>query len=442
MQISINYNDQNYLIEIPDRTLYAQEWVELISEAHLPREIKDALLVRLADEPVDMYGRTLVDNISTVAQTGQTRYSVQVHPYPWRPTGASNVAVYKNEFNELFVALVYNIRRDKRSAEHPLRKIGVPYDWRVPEGYEHPPGCPGAAVHGIAKISSDDMDEAEELKLKKRPLKEAYQTIAARQNYSLPATRMTYSYDKSLKDCAMREIKEEIGLQADAGNTHFVAIREDNALVGIYLIDASTKNHAPPDLKIDNLEIAHALWGKLKAFQFKRNNDTGSVLIEVSHYDDDGNEHAIEVPLRYALTIGQGIQYFRNQEIQSISNTPEGPFFSTRENVEAKVARILKSKRLNPENKALSDILGISPETYLNKLNVGEIPTALATLGHYAQSYHHKILWLAEAFKNAPVEKVHTAVEIIHILNERNEIEQNTAASKVNFTRFKSAFTV
>ncbi len=68
----------------------------------LPLEIQAALVVRLADGTT-MFGKTFYDQVSTDARNGETRYTVQVHPYPWAAAGASNVIIYRNQFGSLSV---------------------------------------------------------------------------------------------------------------------------------------------------------------------------------------------------------------------------------------------------------------------------------------------------------------------------------------------------
>ena len=442
MQIVVSHNDTDYTLQIPRASISAEAFIQIISKSALPSIVKDALVVRLADNEVDMYGRTLKDDITTAALNGHTRYSMQVHPYPWQPSGASNVVVYKNEFNELSVALVYNRRRDNRSAQDPLRAMGVPSDWRLPEGYMHPKPCKGGE-NGIARIGEEDMDEAEELKLKKWDLETAYRTILSKSHAIKGAP--SSGYDKNIRGCALRELKEEIGLLVPENAAELVTVREENAIVGIFLVHANTKNPGPPLLKVDGTEIAEAIWGKMKAFQLKNNPISGKISITLSYYTHEGNEYPVEVPMRYALTIGKAVQHFRDKEIQSISRLNGFSLFTTRESVEAKMNQILKSKILNPDNIQLHQILGLTPEGKLKDFNWKEVPgetqdektknlNALAHLGIAGEEYHQKVYLLARLFTLFPVDKLINVNDLIVMMKEYAEIDKNIASGHVHST--------
>jgi hypothetical protein len=149
--------------------------------------------------------------------------------------------VHKNIFNELSVALVYNQRRDKRLESDPFRQLGVPDFWKLPEGYMHPKPCKGGE-NGISLVSSNDMDEAEELLLKNFPMSEAYKTIKERR-IGFTESHQSHIYDNSTKGCAVRESYEEVGYKASMQDVQFVSQREENRLiptiVNLYLIKSN-----------------------------------------------------------------------------------------------------------------------------------------------------------------------------------------------------------
>lgn len=448
MQLIIKYQEAEYPLSFSNEPVDAADFIEQISRSDLPQVVKNALTVRLADPQVNMFGRTMTDEVTTAAKIGETRYSVQVHPYPWQPSGASNVVVYQNAFNELSVALVYNQRRDRRPLDHPLRKLGVPSDFRLPEGYMHPKPCPGGE-NGIAVIESDNMDEAEELILKKVAVDAAYKQIQQKQepilnilfHKDLAAPSLTPAFDKTVKECALRELKEEINFTPLDHQVHFSHMREENAVVGVFLIKTNDDATAP-ELQVDGLEIKEAMWGKLKAFKLRKNANDNKLVVEIDYYDDEGDAYPVEVPHRYALTIGQCIQLHRNQELQAISQTEGVSLFTNRESVEAKLNHLLRSKVLNPTALKLSHILGESPENTLNNLNGVDIPgenaaeksknaTILSNLGQSAENYHHKLRALAKLFTESPADKIYTAQELIFVLKECSSIEQNRSYAKL-----------
>jgi hypothetical protein len=162
------------------------------------------------------------------------------------------------------------------------------------------------------------------------------------------------------------------------------------------------------------------------------------------YYDENGNEFEVEVPLKYALIIGLGIQHSRKMEIEAISKDAEGlSLFSERKNVEAKINRILQSKILNPSNLRLNELFGQSPESYLKEIGCDQLPgetlaeksknmVSLAHLGRHADQYHVRIRWFAHFFSTAPEGKIFCAADLRSAAREFAELEQNMSSSKVH----------
>ncbi|WP_131777801.1 hypothetical protein [Legionella fairfieldensis] len=414
--------------------------VEFLSTA-LPEDIQEALVVRFTNK-TNMFGQTCKDTISKAVETHESRYSVQVHPYSWLAAGASNVIVHRNAFNELFVALVYNQRRDRRLTTDVLRQTGIPDYWKLPEGYMHPKPCKGGEK-GIALVSSDDMDEAEELMLKDIPMQEAYKTIKAKHTGHFKShEELHLSYDNSTKECAVRESYEEIGYNAALEDVQFVSQREENRLiptiVNVYLIKTKQRNDiAPPPLRVDGVEIKEALWGKLKAFRFEQDHTkVEKVRIVLDYYDEEGNCYPVEVPVKYALMIGQAIRKLRDEDIQKNTMIEGHPLFASRENIEARVKQILKTPSLNKHQKTLQDILGVSPENHLLiegglAQEMAEDLKVLANLGKKAENYHKKIVALALAFKKASLNQPLNAEQLTDIVKKAPLIESNLFRSGI-----------
>jgi 8-oxo-dGTP pyrophosphatase MutT (NUDIX family) len=412
----------------------------------LPKDVQEALVVRFTNK-TNMFGQTYKDNISKAVETYESRYSVQVHPYPWLAAGASNVIVHRNAFNELFVALVYNQRRDRRLTTDVLRQAGIPDYWKLPEGYMHPKPCKGGE-NGIALVSSDDMDESEELMLKNIPMQEAYKTIKVKHSGIFKSHEEQSSYDNSTKECAVRESYEEVGYKASLEDVQLVSQREENRLIptiaNVYLIKTKQRSDiVPPSLTVDGVEIKEAMWGKLKAFRFEQDHTkVEKIRIVLDYYDEDGNCYPVEVPIKYALMIGQAIRKLRDEEIQKGSMIEEFALFASRENIEARVKQILKTPSLNKHQKTLQDVFGASPESYLLIEGVSNSPgnlaqekddnlKALANLGKKAENYHKKIMALASAFKNAPFDQPLNAEQLIEIVKEVPVIESNLFRSRI-----------
>jgi len=409
----------------------------------LPDDIQEALVVRLADKTT-MFGGTFNDRITQAVREHTARSSVQLHPYPWLAAGASNVIVHENKLKELSVALVYNQRRDRRLTSDPLRQAGIPDFFKLPEGYMHPKPCKGGEA-GISITSADDMDEAEELMLKGIPMEKAYETIKQRKNHS-EAPHPSSSYDNGTKDCAMRESYEEVGLVISPEWVQYISQREENRLIPcityVYLVKYKTEEIEPPVMRVDGIEIREGLWGKLRAFRFEADRTKAEGFhVASDYYDNDGNRHSIEVPMKYALMIAQAIRRFRDEDIQNVSQLDEAALFSSRENVEARARQILKNTRLNPTGKTLGNIMGALPESKLHYILIENLPgdtlqdkkenlTALSQLGYYADDYHKKVISLAGAFKRMQMDRPLTAENLEVIANQGPQIESSLLKSR------------
>lgn len=429
----------------------AQEFIHFLCQI-LPSEVKKSLVVRLTDN-VNMFGETYHDTVTQEAKQMEARYSMQVHPYPALAAGASNVIVHENIFNELSVVLVYNQQRDKRSAVDPLRHAGVPDFWKLPEGYMHPKPCKGGE-QGIALMSSDDMNQAEELMLKNKLMPEAYRTVREnnenKENKEEPPLKdSSGSYDRSVKHCGIRESFEEVGLSMSMDQVHFVsqyeATRAIHMLANIYLMKPKSRSLALPTLRVDGKEIKEGIWGKLRAFRFVKDpTKPAKICITVDYYDKEANVYAVEVPYNYALIIGKAIKKYRDDEIQKNSKMAGYSLFNSTENVVARILQILAIPALNVNHITLQDILGATPENYLADLGASdpsgetesektENLTALAQLGKKAQDYHRKISVLIKAFSQSP--KLLNAQQLQGIANEGAEIESHllVGQSKLRF---------
>lgn len=429
MKIQIRYLNQEFNLDISDLQ-------------SLPEELRQALVVRLTDN-VSMFGATFRDQITDTAQQHESRYSVQIHPYPWQASGASNVIVHRNVFNELSVALVYNQRRDRRPLTDYSRQAGIPDFWKLPEGYMHPRPCKGGE-NGIALVSADAMDEAEVLVLKGVPMAEAYKTIKEKK-IAADTSSHTASHDKNLKECALRESREEIGLKFSSAQIQFVRqVEQANptpTIANVFLIQSKSRDATAPALTADGIEVREAMWGKLRAFRFEKDSKPEQVRVVSDYHDAEGNCHSIEIPMSYALSIGHAIRKLRAEEIQKNSALDEMPLFNSRENVEARVKQILNTSSLNKQQKTFADILGASPESLLHELGASNLPgetteekseslKALASLGKHADNYHRKIATLASALKSTPLDKSLNAGQLAALVTEGLAIESSLLSSK------------
>lgn len=420
---------------------FAQHLIHFLQQ-YLPEDVQKSLVVRLADKS-DMFGETYKDTITAESLEGEARHSIQVHPYPWLTSGASNVIVHCNPYNELLVALVYNQRRDRRPQGDPSRQAGIPDFWKLPEGYMHPKPCKGGE-HGISLVSSDDMDEAEELILKNIPMKAAYAAIKEKRKDVIPT--QPHSYDNSTKECATRECYEEVGLKFTVEQVQMVAQREENRLipsvVAVNLIKSTTKDVTPPTLKVDGLEIKEAIWAKVRAFNFETDSKKPeNVRVSLDYYDENDDRYSVEIPIKYALMIGQALKKLRDDEIQTKTQFDGFALFNSRENIEARVKQILATSTLNSHQKSFQDILGSPPEYDLRELVIKSLPgetlqekhenmKALAQLGKNADNYHKKITVLAGAFKKSSLDRALNADQLVAIAKEGPEIESRLLSSK------------
>jgi ADP-ribose pyrophosphatase YjhB (NUDIX family) len=415
----------------------------------LPDDVREALLVRLADK-ISMFGATFHDRLTTAVKEHKLRSSIQLHPYPWQASGSSCVIAHENKLKELSVALVYNQRRDRREPTDLQRLAGIPDFYKLPEGYMHPKPCTGGEA-GISLVSSDDMDEAEELMLKGLSMRESYEKIKQRNGDAKSSHSSDAVYDNSTKDCAIRESYEEVGLKIQPEQVQYISQREENRVIPCitfaYLVKYKTEQIEAPAMKVDGIEIREAVWSKLSAFCFVDDRTkTEGFHVASEYYDNEGDKHLIEVPMKYALMIAQSIRRFRDDDIQHVSQLDGTPLFSSRENLEARIKQILKNPRLNPTGKTLETVLGELPESKLEHIQVQNLIgetlkekkenlLALSQLGRHADNYHKKVMALAGAFTCMSMDRVLTAVDIECIAHEGSEIEfrllRNRARSRL-----------
>ncbi len=385
---------------------------------HLPREIVESFIVRFGDI-ADMFGLTVRDTLSK--QLG--RRTLQIHPYPWIKAGASAIIVYKDIFDTVYTALVYNKRTDRRPEADPQRLAGIPSEWKVSEGYLNPKPCKSYSPLEASGIN----DDAEERLLTGMGMEQAYAN----------ASSATFNHvGELMNECVQREVREEIHLSCLPSHVHLAYQLEHPKrpmLTNIYLLDLGI-HLSPPELLIDGIEIGEAVWAKLSAFRFEKQENQFRVLFD--YYDEEGNTYPVEVSPTYALIIGYGILKYRELEIQNTS-----PLFGGRENVEAKIKRILVLPMLNSEEKSLEDVMGMTiPEKLLancvipgNHLEKTKNLCALAALGHHAAAYHKKILLLAKLFQNTPENEFLQAQQLLRIVDQGLFIAENLLRNKCRF---------
>ncbi len=188
-------------------------------------------------------------------------------------------------------------------------------------------------------------------------------------------------------------------------------------------------------MKVDNSEIKEAVWSKLSAFRFIKDKTRNEGFYIVSeYYDEEGENHLIEVPMHYALMIGESVRHFRDKEIQALSQLDGSSLYSSRENLEAKIKQILNNSRLNPIGKRLEHILGATPESELSDIAINNIIgktskekeenlIALSQLGKNAHQYHKKIKILAQILTSMPIDKIPTADHLEYVAHEGPVIE-------------------
>ena len=270
-------------------------------------ELRDALAVRLCDKGTTMYGKTIVDEVTSESKAGQTRYSLQVHPYVWKPSGASVIPVWHDDNNMPYIALVYNRRKDRRSdKEKNIQPIDM---WRLPEGFMHPKPCTGS--DNIALIYPDIMDEAEELILNEKMDPIAAYTSAIKLHRDLYFKSHGNNYDNNLIDCAKREVLEEIGLDLSQVPLKEVGSSSSSVIHHWYLAELNKKlspyTNSLPKLKVDGIEIGEAKWFSLKDFKFEIQENDLQIYVD-----------KIKIPMKYALMIGQAL--YKSSDLQTESS--------------------------------------------------------------------------------------------------------------------------
>lgn len=293
-------------------------------------QIRDAVVVRSFDNPdaMNMYGRTVVDAVTAESTTGKSRYSLQVHPYPWQPAGAIIVPIWRDKDGIPHVVLVHNQRKDKERKQ-----------WRLSEGFMHPKPCAGSDK--IAVLDSDVMDEAEELILRKKlDVATAYERAIAENKIKLIGAGDVTAYDTSLEDTARREAKEEIGLNLNGLDLILSGHKTDRMTIHCYLVDLNQTGSpfklSPPTLTPDGTEVIEARWVPVKDFTFKIVNK--EIVISVGD---------VPVPIYYALAVSQALSKLHENDIsQRVKNSLPPEFdFNTKEQLLESVLNLPGSTR-------------------------------------------------------------------------------------------------
>jgi hypothetical protein len=412
----------------------------------LPLELREALVVRILDE-IDMYGKTIKDPFP-----GGDRYSLQVHVYPWTTAGATAVPLHQDIFGYLSVALVWNVNHDKRPAEHPDRIAKIPDYWRLPEGYLQPKPCRGGE-EGVSHLPSLAMDQAEVAILNKSATKEAaYQEIAQSLGLeNLPRKSHKSEYDENLLNCALKELREEIGIDlrnkiSDPGNhpqVSFIEIRENSQAAhminGVYLVEVEKQKYNSPQVLLpDGTEIGFATWGKLKLI-------TSSLVQNQLRYTYPyGPGIEVEIPMSYALSIAAGVKKFRDQEIATLAKKSNCELFNCSAAIESWILKTTLSSKLNPDKMNISEILGVHPKQLLldqlleQKCEVpGNSPNdknhtlqLLGTLGSAAEHYHQKLLCIVERLNRLDLSETLSCVQLKEIAEQEPMRRQTNIAKE------------
>lgn len=222
--------------------------------------IRDSLLVRMLDTEqdsnavrLDYRGLFVMDDLTTQALTGQSRMGVNIYPFP-APKVASMMVYHAKVGDEIFIVLIKSKRRN--------------------DGYTIPGGNlsvihPKGAEKGVARISDNLRDEAEELLLKGD--KDAYKKINPNPQSELPL--ISEHYHNSLKDCAIREGFEETGICLDRETSQqtemvfqkeYTSVRRRMHLILHYFEtfcgSFSSLEALPKLAPIDILEVESAEW--------------------------------------------------------------------------------------------------------------------------------------------------------------------------------------
>lgn len=397
-----------------------------------PQEIQHAVIVNLSRK-VTMLGETIFDKVTKKSLNGESRFSVQVHPYPWTASGSSVVVIYYNIFGSAFVALVYNQRRDNR----PQHQRQQPNDWKLPEGFMHPLFCAGGEK-GLSRLPSEYQDEAEELILKGKSADEAYAEIKKKYHLQInnDSPNHSSSYDKNLKETAQRELEEEIGLKMT--NIDLIDFSQRSSKYAMlhakyraeinkskYSLKTVTEVNIPPNLTVDNVEIGAAIWAKVSSMKFKITEGRIQVF-----------KNDIEIQLYYSVIIGKALRDSWNEKIKYSNGV-----YEKRENVCAKLQMLInKHNKSHSEKFSLKAILGPSPEESLislgvdvntlpgeNSLEKQENLTALAMLGEYGESYYEKLIEIAKHIDKPDID----LQQCKNLADQGPEIVKNLIASAV-----------
>jgi len=354
-------------------------------------KVSEALIVRLNDD-MNYLGSTRVDSLTPEVTEGLLRGSIQTLVYPWTAAIASCVPIYKLQ-GRLYIAMEHNLRQD-----------GSALILRAPEGYM----SPKAGTRRFASktyVNADLKDNAEEELL----LRNSHSLTHARIDMISAYKRQKNMYskaknelllntiDQSLYDTAVRELREEIGLDIKKEDIQFVDINlgKVDSTTPLPVIKAQfmlyKRVSVLPKLKPDGIEVDKAFFLDIRKIDYQIFDG----LPLYSYTMSNGDQYSI--PNKYVFMIASALNKYRNASLERIS---AGRYPSTKNLLLHHDDIISKYTFIQQSN--IRKLLGDSPESLMIKegLVVDKKSELIkyATLHKRAQAYHEILERLARLY--------------------------------------------
>ena len=257
-----------------------------------------------------MYGRQVTDTLTNITTPGRRKYDL--HPYGKAGSGVMVLVTYVDSTTkERYILL------SRKYANHTNKSKGLADQFILSGGYMKPHPLEGGEVN-IEKITDDDKDRAEEAILLNQ---DGYNQASTYGNsHLLKQLSSEPTYDIDLEHTAIREFKEETGLEWDIKNGYPVHLSTRSAygvtndkrlytIVAAFLLDYKELEHAP--FTKAGSDIGEVIWVKLsdiiknpKISPQKYGSKISRYSInlnETTYYIQDANGAEIEA---YASTLG------------------------------------------------------------------------------------------------------------------------------------------
>lgn len=262
------------------RSLGTKDAVSVIAAAAKQRpELRDHTIVALSEinAPDDLNLRTMYGR----SFEGENGKQVIVHPYEKYAAGVNVVPTYTDKATgEIYLLLTQKYKNPRDHAEGPAD------EYITIGGYGAPHAAPKARESDINTVLPQELrDRAEEIVASSNADYKTVLDSLIQENPALAARVAPKPYDNSLSDTAIRELKEESGLDLKAlgleeklislgsADSRFDQTHTDKIHIirEHFTVDLSSLDKLPPNVKAAD-DAAALTWIPVSAIQFAPEN--------------------------------------------------------------------------------------------------------------------------------------------------------------------------